>query len=136
MLTLLVLAAYAMMEVLEWVRAEMLQKASLQFDAKLNARVFAAAFHSRLSGNAAATRGWNDLRTLRDFISSPALLALFDAPLSLLLLVVIFMINVWMGVAALVGALALTLLAWRTEQKTHPPLSAANQHAAEAQAYV
>ncbi|MFZ2268328.1 MAG: type I secretion system permease/ATPase [Azonexus sp.] len=135
MLTLLVLAAYAMMEILEWVRAEMLQQASLQFDAQLNTRVFSALFHARLDGSQGSERGWSDFRTLRDFVSSPAILALLDAPISLLLLIVIFLINFWMGVAALLGAVALAVLALATEQKSHQPLSAANQHAAEALTY-
>jgi ATP-binding cassette subfamily C exporter for protease/lipase len=136
MLTLLVLAAYAMMEIFEWVRAEMLHRASLQFDAKLSARVFSAVFHAHLGGNQASARGWNDFRTLRDFVCSPAVLALLDAPISLLFLLLIFLINFWMGVAALLGAVALAVLAFVTEQKTHKPLTDANQHAAEAQMYV
>jgi ATP-binding cassette subfamily C exporter for protease/lipase len=136
MLTLLVLAAYAMMEILEWVRAEMLHRASLQFDAKLNARIFSAVFHARLDGNLGSARGWNDFRTLRDFVSSPAILALLDAPISLLFLLLIFLINFWMGIAALAGAVVLAVLAFATEQKTHKPLTEANQHAAESQVYV
>lgn len=135
MLTVLVLAAYAMMEILEWVRAEMLQRASLQFDAQLNVRIFSALFAARLGGSPGSSRGWSDFRTLRDFVCSPAILALLDAPISLMLLVVIFLINFWMGVAALIGALALAVLALATENKSHQPLSQANQHAAEAQTY-
>ncbi len=135
MLTVLVLAAYAMMEILEWVRAEMLQRESLRFDAKLNARIFNAVFHARLGGDQGSARGWNDFRTLRDFISSPAVLALFDAPISLLFLLLIFWINFWMGIAALIGALALAVLAYMTERMTHKPMIEANQQAAEAQVY-
>lgn len=135
MLTLLVIAAYVMMEILEWVRAEMLQQAGLQFDARVNARIFGAIFHERLAGSQGSSNAWSDFRTVRDFISSPAMLAIFDAPISLLLLIVIFLINVWMGVAALAGAVALALVAYVTEKKTHKPLSQANQHAAEAQNY-
>lgn len=135
MLTLLVLAAYAMMELLEWVRTEMLQRVGMQFDAKVNARIFSAVFHDRLGGGQGSARAWSDFRTVRDFISSPAILAFFDAPISLLLLIVIFMINVWMGVAALAGAVALAAVAYVAEKKTHKPLSEANQHAAEAQNY-
>lgn len=136
MLTLLVLAAYAVMEVLEWVRAEMLQQAGLQFDAKLNARIFDAIFYARLAGSQGGGRYWSDFRTLRDFISSPAILAILDAPISLLLLVLIFLINFWMGVAALIGAVALAILAYATEKKAHRPLTEANQCATEAQNYV
>lgn len=47
MLTLLVLAAFLLMEVLEWVRSEVMHDASVAFDRRLN-RVFAAIFEANL----------------------------------------------------------------------------------------
>ena len=47
MLTVMVLGAVALMEVLEWVRAEVLHEASLDLDKRLSARVFNVIFALR-----------------------------------------------------------------------------------------
>ena len=76
MLTVLVLAAFVLLEVLEWVRAEVMREASLVLDDKLSARVFAAIFEANLKRMPGGSmQPMNDLRTLRDFLYSPVLLA-------------------------------------------------------------
>ena len=76
MLTLLVLMAYALMEVLEWVRAEVMREAAVGLDRRLSARVFSAIFDANLRRLAGGSmQPINDLRTIRDFLYSPPLLA-------------------------------------------------------------
>jgi ATP-binding cassette subfamily C exporter for protease/lipase len=48
MLTLLVLAAFCLMEVLDWARAEVMYRAGQQLDRKLRNRVFVAVFEAGL----------------------------------------------------------------------------------------
>ncbi|MBS0554302.1 MAG: type I secretion system permease/ATPase, partial [Proteobacteria bacterium] len=48
MLTLLIVLAYAVMELLEWVRSRMLHEASLKFDARIASRAFDALFEASL----------------------------------------------------------------------------------------
>jgi len=137
MLTLLVLAAYAVMEVLEWTRAELMREAGMTLDRQLSTRIFNAIFEAnlrRLSGGTA--QPMNDLRTVREFLHSPALMGLQEAPVALVFLVLIFAISPVLGWAALLGALLQTFLAWLTERSTQPPLIAANRTAIAAQQYV
>ena len=48
MLTLLVLGAYVLMEVLEWVRSEVMHEAAMAFDRRMSHRIFEAIFEANL----------------------------------------------------------------------------------------
>ena len=48
MLTLAVLAAFVLMEVLEWARAEIMQEAGLKLDGLMRHRIFSAIFEANL----------------------------------------------------------------------------------------
>lgn len=136
MLTLLVVGLYAVMEVLEWVRLEVLQLAGRRFDAKMGERIFDGVFEANLRRiPGASIQVLNDLRTVREFLSSPALVAIMDVPLAMLYVVVLFMINVTMGYMAIVGALLSVALAYFNERDTLPSLSLANRSAIDAQNY-
>lgn len=136
MLTLLVLAAYVLMEVLEWVRSEVMHEASLAFDHQMRGRIFTAIFEAnlkRLPGG--SSQPMNDFRTVRDFLCSPVLLALMEAPVSLIFLVLIFAISPILGWSAVVAAVLQTFVGWLNERSTQPPLLAANRSAIAAQQY-
>ncbi|MBI5921882.1 MAG: type I secretion system permease/ATPase [Betaproteobacteria bacterium] len=136
MLTLAVVGLYVFLEMIEWVRTRLLHNAGLQFDAILCERVFNAIFQSNLvkpSGGSA--QPLSDLRTLREFMSSHALLAMMDVPFSLLYLIVIFMIHPVLGLFSLVGAIVQTVVSLLNEKSMRPPLTAANNAAIAAGYY-
>ncbi|MDY0036810.1 MAG: type I secretion system permease/ATPase [Zoogloea oleivorans] len=136
MLTLMIVILYVAMEVLEWVRSGMLRNIALKFDAHINERLFNTVFEANLRRiPGAGAQAIQDLRTVRDFISSPALMAMIDVPLSMLYIFVIFMINPIMGWMSVVGALLQVGLAWLTERDTQGPLGAAQRAAIDAQNY-
>jgi ATP-binding cassette subfamily C exporter for protease/lipase len=136
MLTLLVLASFIVMEVLEWAHSEEMHEAGLELDAKLSSRVFLASFEANLKrlpgGN---TQPLGDLRIIRDFLPSAVLKAMMEAPVALVFLVLIFAISPVLGWSALVGAVLQTFVAWLNERSTQPPLSAANRTQFAAQQY-
>jgi ATP-binding cassette subfamily C exporter for protease/lipase len=136
MLTLLVLGAFVLMEVLEWARSEVLHEAGLALDRQLRGRIFVAIFDAnlkRLPGGSMQPMG--DFKTLRDFLSSPALTACMEAPVSLVFLVLIFAISPVLGWASVVSAIVQVFVAWLNERSTNAPLMAANRNASEAQQY-
>lgn len=136
MLTLLVVALYVLMESLAWVRAQIMHQGSLKFDAATGERVFNSVFEANLRRVAGgSSQAINDQRALRDFLSGPAVLAIMDVPMSLLLIIVVFWIHPVMGYVSVAGALAQVGLAWLTERNTQPPLTRANRSAIEAQNY-
>lgn len=127
MLTFAVLLVYALMEILGWIASEMMQEAGAEFDSRLNSSVFDAIFTSRLMGTAGGgQQALADLRTLREFIASPAFLAMLEAPVSLVFLWVMFAISPTLGYFSIVGALIQLGLVYATEKKVRPPLIEAN----------
>jgi ATP-binding cassette, subfamily C, bacterial exporter for protease/lipase len=136
MLTLLVLGAYALMEVLEWARSEIMHEAGLEVDAHLNGRVFAALFGANLRRVPGGTvQTMVDLRMLREFLHSPALLAVMEFPVAAMCLALLFAISPVLGWSAMLGALVQGLVSWLNERSTRPPLSAASKSAIAAQQY-
>jgi ATP-binding cassette subfamily C exporter for protease/lipase len=136
MLTLLVLGAYVVMEVLEWARSEVMRAASVELDSKMSVRIFNAIFEANLRRLPGGTQQpLNDFRQVRDFLYSPVLLALLESPISLVMMVLLFLISPVLGWSALAFALLQTLVAWLNERSTQPPLMQANRAAIEAQQY-
>ena len=136
MLTVLVIGIYVVMELLEWVRVEIMLHAGQIMDTRMSERVFNAIFDANLRGAQGATnQALVDLRTLRDFLSTPVVLALMETPVALLFLVLIFLISPTLGWFALLGALIQLFLAVFNERRTQPPLAEANKMAIAAQNY-
>ena len=134
MLTIIVLFAMAIMEGLEWVRSETLRQVGDNLEQGLMPRVYRAVFRMNLGRpGSGSTQPIQDLRTIRDFLPSPAVSALPEIPASLVFLVLIFMLSPVLGVVSLLGALAQVGLAWGNERRTQPPLSQANRMAVMAQ---
>ncbi|MCM8622033.1 MULTISPECIES: type I secretion system permease/ATPase [Candidatus Accumulibacter] len=136
MLTLIVLWFYVIMELLEWARGGVMHQAGQALDRKLRERVFSAIFEANLRRIPGGTsQALNDLRSIREFLTTPALTALMDAPVSLLFLILIYMINSLLGSIAVLAALLQVLLTYLTEKNTQPPLVAAQKDAIAAQNY-
>lgn len=136
MLTIVVLGAYIVMEILEWARSEILHEAGLELDNQLRGRVVNAMFEANLrripGGN---EQPLNDLQAVREFLNSPPLLGLMEAPVSLVFLCLMFAISPLLGWSAVGGALVQVLIGWLNEKNTQPPLVAANRSSMAAQQY-
>src|SRR5690606_34203544 len=90
MLTLLVVGALLFMAALESVRGWILVRVGARLDARLNARVFTAAFERNLQQAGSNTaQPIHDLNAVRQTLTGSALLAAFDAPWLPVYLVVI-----------------------------------------------
>ena len=136
MLLILVIGSYIVMELLELVRHDLLQKVALGLDQELRNRLFNITFEANLKRiPGGSIQAFNDLRTIRDFIPSGAVTALLDAPMALVFLLIVFLLSPWLGVMALVGALVQVWIAYQTEKKTMPVLTDANRGAIDAQNY-
>ena len=137
MLTLVTFGAYAVMEFLEKIRSRLLWSVGIQFEMKLSDRVYAAMFDGLLKkqmGNAAMLVQ-NDFRTVREFFNNPALSALFEVPIALVAVFLLFLINPLLGWAGLAGAIMQTFVAWMIQQASRKPLLEAQRRAQEAQMY-
>lgn len=127
MITLIMLALYALLGALEWVRSQLLVRASVRLDERLNDRVFAATFDATLRGAGGnPAQALSDVTNLRQFLTGNGLFAFFDAPWAPIYLIVITILHPWLGLFSLVGGILLIGLAWLTERATRKPLAEAN----------
>lgn len=136
MLVLMVLGVYVVMELLDLVRARALHRIGEQFEHKVRARLFDVAFDANLRrAPGGSPQPFTDLKTVRDFISTPVVTAVLDTPAAAVCLLLLFAISPWLGVLALIGALLQAGLALLTEKRTMPLLTEAIQSSIQAQAY-
>jgi ATP-binding cassette subfamily C exporter for protease/lipase len=136
MLTVVTLGAYALMEVLEKMRSKLLWGAGIQFELKMSDRLYKAMFDGLLRKQIpSAMMVQNDFRLVREFFYNPVLSAAFEMPIALVSVVLIFAINPWVGGAAVLGAIAQTVVAWLTQQVSRKPLLEAQKRGHEAQTY-
>jgi ATP-binding cassette, subfamily C, bacterial exporter for protease/lipase len=136
MLTILVLGAYVVMEMLEWARAAVLHDAGLKLDEKLGARVFDAVVAANLRRLSFGTpQAMTDLRAVREFLTSPVVSAVMEAPSSVVFLLVVLLINPYLCVVSLIAAIIQVAVGWANERATKPPLAAASKNSVAAQQY-
>jgi len=136
MLLLLVIGSYVVMEMLELVRQKHLHDAAHEFDLNFRDRLFSISFEANIKRMPGGTmQSFYDLKTLREFIHSGAVIAMLDAPMALVFLILVFILSPWLGVLALIGAMVQVFIAYQTEQKTMPVLTEANKGAIDAQNY-
>jgi ATP-binding cassette subfamily C exporter for protease/lipase len=136
MLTVLIVLAYAVMELLEKIRGALMRAAGVQVDEALSKRVYDAMFLGFLKRQVGgSTQVLNDLKLVREFLANPALMALFEAPVALVALALIFAISPILGWASVLGAIAQLGVAYMNERATRKPLNEANRSALGAQQF-
>lgn len=119
-LFILVAFLFAMMGVLDAVRARVMSRLSARFQAALEARVFRAALgrSALYPGDAPAAMGLRDLESIRQLLSAPVFLALFDLPWAPLFLLAVFIFHPWLGWLATSGGAVLVLITWANQATT------------------
>lgn len=135
-LTVIMVGTYLLMSSLEFIRSRVLVRVGNLMESKLDSRVFGATFFSALLGRRDNRQPLNDLSTLRQFLTSSAPFAFFDAPWSPIYIGVIFLLHPMIGWFAIGAALILFILAIINELLTRKPLQAANLGANQAMDYV
>jgi ATP-binding cassette subfamily C exporter for protease/lipase len=136
MLTLMVVLAYAVMELLEKVRGALMRASGVRLDAALSKRVYDAMFMGFLKRQVGGNmQVLNDLKLVREFLANPALMAVMEAPVAFVALALIFAINPLLGWSALVGAVVQVGITWMNERATRKPLMEANRAAMGAQQF-
>ncbi len=117
-LTAIALGLYALLAALDWARGELMVVVGMRLDEQLRGPVFDAALRRPGAGALNATAAMADLTQLRQFLSGPALHALFDLPWLPLMALAATLLHPWLGayvVAATVLLLALTAVSeWRS----------------------
>lgn len=131
MLTVVAALGLATLAALDLIRGRLLSRAALRLDERLAARTLSALVE-RVAGGTVALRsqGLRDFDTLRQFVASQGVHALFDAPWVPLYLLVLVSLDAWFGIFGLVAVLVLLGVMLATEWLTRRALKESNEQAA------
>ena len=110
-LTLLLFGLLALEASLEFIRSQVLARVAAALDLQLDGRVFDAMVNTALRGQARGAQILGDLTHIRQFIAGKGLLAFFDIPWLPIYLLVVFLLNPWLGLFGLISAIILIGLA-------------------------
>jgi PrtD family type I secretion system ABC transporter len=131
-LTILVAILFTFLGVLDLIRGRILARIGVFLDRSSSGRIYEGIVRlpSGLESRNDGIQPLCDLDQIRAFVSSQGLIALFDLPWMPIYLLVCFAFHLWIGVAALAGAMVLVSLTLLTEALTRKPMKATTQFAA------
>ena len=107
-LTVIVVAAYGALGVIDYARTALVARAGLRLDDLLGERLMRDALSSRREGEEGSLA---DLDRVRGFVGGPGALAVFDLPFAPFFALVITLIHPWLGLLSVVAMLSLLALA-------------------------
>jgi PrtD family type I secretion system ABC transporter len=130
MLTVALLLALATMAALDAIRARVLVRCGIAFDARLAARLMTALIDRFVySGSTRHAQLLRDLDQFRQFLTGPGVHAIFDLPWMPIYVAILCLLHPLLGLVAVAGAGVLLLLAVLNELVTSRPLKRANEAA-------
>ena len=126
-LTLLLLATLATLALLDMMRSRILVRASARLEKAVARPILAATLNRQLGGK--APQAMRDFDSFRQTVTGPGILALFDAPWTVVYVALCFLLHPGIGALAVLGSAALIGLTLATERSVRPRLEAANKAA-------
>lgn len=126
MLSIFVVGALAVHSLLDMMRRLLLMRIAVQVETTLGAPVLSAATKAAQHGSSREFQAVLDLQQLRNFVTGPVLLTMFDAPIAPLYFLAIYFIHWQLGVIVTVAALLLTAVALVNQRVTAVPFSRAS----------
>lgn len=128
MLSLLMIALYIALHMLQVARSFTLIKLGEWLDQQLSPDLFVNSIRSAaIRASAGGAQNLRDLQTVKTFLTSVGINTLFDAPWSVIYMIVLFVIHPWMGWLGVIGALLLFVLAVFNAYATNAKLNEANE---------
>jgi ATP-binding cassette subfamily C protein len=132
MLSLLAVTFLGVLALLDISRRQVLGALANRLEAILGGHLLASVISTPQGMAGGGSETMRSLHHVRNFLSSPVMLLLFDAPLAPLYFAAVFLISPQLGVIALVAGLVLGSIAAINQRATSAPLGLAGQHAARA----
>ena len=122
-LTVLIAALFAVMGILDYVRARIAARIGTTFQSRLDARVFRANLRRSVlsSERSKPASGLKDVEAVQRLTGSPVLFAVFDMPWAPLFLIAIYSFHPYLGHLALVGMTLLVLATVLNQLLTRKP---------------
>jgi PrtD family type I secretion system ABC transporter len=125
-LAVMAILSLALMGVLEWLRTRTLGAIGVLIEQRYGERLLGRAVAIAAQGTGAGLDGMRDLARVRTFLSGPGILALCDAPWSLVYVGVIYLFSPALGTVALLSVISLVLIAWFNERVTRSAIAEVN----------
>ena len=121
LLSIMAFGGIAAFGALDSLRQRLLSRIGLRVADNLSSSVFRAMVGAASqTGGPAMRSGLRDVETIRNFLGSPVLGALMDAPFMVLYLIVIFLLDPYLLAIVIVGAVILVAIALINHRLTHP----------------
>jgi len=119
MLTLILVLIFVFLFLLDLVRNKIALRVSNKFDDMLKSDTFSGLFETALKDPSKVnTKALRDLAQIRQFISSPALMAFFDIPWTIVYVAVLFAFHLWYGLFAVFSIIVLIIIIYFKEKST------------------
>jgi PrtD family type I secretion system ABC transporter len=115
------------MSVLDIMRSRILVRVSTWLESRLGPETLARVISGMLASQTYGAQALRDISQMRQFIASPGIFSLFDAPWVPIYLLVIYFLHPTLGAIALAGAVVLFLLAVANEVATRGPIKAGSE---------
>jgi ATP-binding cassette subfamily C protein len=132
MLSIVVVAAIAIHSLLDIFRRLILMRVATQVEATLGAPVLSAATKSAQHGSSRDFQAMLDLQHVRNFVTGPTLLAIFDAPVAPIYFLAVYIINWQLGLILTIAALCLAVIAAINRRITAVPFARSSGFATRA----
>jgi ATP-binding cassette subfamily C protein len=129
LLSVVLLGSLAVLAMLDALRSRLLVRAALRMERAANDVVREAHWRARRAGEQPVATA-RDVDTLRQGITSPAAAGVLDLPWTPLFVLVCFVIHLWIGLLALLGAVLIFGLALINERATRKALTSLSTKAA------
>ena len=131
MLSVLALAFLTVLSLLDVFRRQVLGSLATRLDTRLGGPLLASVISSSVAGGG-NIQTLRSLHQVRNFISSPAMLLLFDTPLAPVYFAVVFLISPVLGFIVLASGVVLIGIAWLNQRATSAELALAGVHTIKA----
>jgi len=129
-LTAITIFVFAVSSVIDDYRARILINYGMVLDQRVSGRLFGGLFDEAVRGGASGrSQALRDLDMFRQTLTGIAAAAFFDVPWIPVFVIVLFVIDPWVGLLTLAGAGVLVALALSQERATRPAMREANEAA-------
>lgn len=136
-ITILLLVSLAAVEFIHWAALEASKSIGNQLDRRFSPKAFSIIYRANARGvNVGGQLLLNDIRSIRDFMSSPAMVAIFEVPISVLFLALLFYIHLYVGLLTVVGGLIQLFIVYYTDRTVRPNFDLANIKSNAAMGYL
>jgi ATP-binding cassette subfamily C protein len=135
MLTIVALGFIGVLSLIDILRRQVLGRLATNFETILGGPVLASIVTTAKVADSANLQPLRNLHQVKNFISSPVMLLLFDAPLAPIYFATVFLIHPYLGFISVISGLVLMMIAVVNQKATSGPLGQASLHATKADSH-